>query len=150
MNKIKDDDSVDDMFRLNCTLLIMSLLGEGITCGTINCRFLPCIDNVDDIPKMDWCGYVVDCLIRSKSEWKTNPSANWFTGPLCFLALWYAETVTNRGETGIRKEMALEYWTSEKLKDLEKKMILSGGFEKKNLRRSGLKVLNQVAKRLHK
>ena len=70
------------MFKLNFLVLFFSTLGELNLSNTVNLRFLPCINNEDDIPKLDWCTYLTECLVRTKKAWKRNKH---FNGPVVLL-----------------------------------------------------------------
>ncbi|PWA72323.1 ulp1 protease family, C-terminal catalytic domain-containing protein [Artemisia annua] len=51
------------MFKLNFLVLFFSTIGELNLSNTVNLRFLPCINTEDDIPKLDWCTYIIECLV---------------------------------------------------------------------------------------
>ena len=69
-------------FKLNFLVLFFSTIGELNLNNTVNLRFLPCINNEDDIPKLDWCTYIIECLVRTKKGWKRNEH---FNGPIILL-----------------------------------------------------------------
>lgn len=72
------------MFQLNFLVLFVTIMAEVIKCGTVNQKFLPCMTNINEIKDMDWCGYILDCLKRTKAEWKRGTHYN---GPLVFLVV---------------------------------------------------------------
>ena len=73
------------MFKMNMLVLIMTLLAEGITNVTANQNLLPFHVNVENISNMNWCGYLLKCLRRSKLKWKREDEKSRYTGPLLFL-----------------------------------------------------------------
>lgn len=64
------------LFKLNFLVLFFSTTGELNLSNTVNLRFIPCINNEDDIPKLDWCTYIIECLIRTKRAWNRNQHFN--------------------------------------------------------------------------
>ncbi|PWA98693.1 hypothetical protein CTI12_AA012210 [Artemisia annua] len=42
-------------FKLNFLIVIISILRDCITNGTVNQKFIQCIENEEDIRNMDWC-----------------------------------------------------------------------------------------------
>ncbi|PWA88824.1 ulp1 protease family, C-terminal catalytic domain-containing protein [Artemisia annua] len=75
------------MFKLNFLVLFFSTIGELNLSNTVNLRFLPCINNEDDILKIDWCTYIIECLVRTKRSWNRNAH---FNGPVILLLVVYA------------------------------------------------------------
>nr|XP_043630987.1 uncharacterized protein LOC122602356 isoform X2 [Erigeron canadensis] len=62
-------------YKIDILLSIISIMCEEISCGIVNQRVLGSIDSEDDIRKLDWCGYLIECLKRSKKKWeKDNPN----------------------------------------------------------------------------
>ncbi|XP_076883840.1 uncharacterized protein LOC143532774 [Bidens hawaiensis] len=74
------------LFKANFLVVFNSILGETTKVAMVNQKFLASINNEDDIPNMDWCGYIITCLKRTKDEWDGGR----FNGPLTFLAALYA------------------------------------------------------------
>ncbi|GKC89420.1 hypothetical protein Tco_1150069 [Tanacetum coccineum] len=70
VKQIKKERERGRMFKMNLLVLLMTLLAEGITNGTTNQNILPCLNNIEDISNMDWCGYLLKCLRKSKLNWK--------------------------------------------------------------------------------
>ncbi|GJW35340.1 hypothetical protein Tco_0058260 [Tanacetum coccineum] len=73
-----------------------------------------------DIKKLDWCGYLLKCLKRTKTLW----NGGLFNGPSTFLTVLYAQKcmpmVLKRSSTTV-----ITKWTSRKLIMLQKEMIAS-------------------------
>lgn len=87
VNKIANNKRGGKMFKMNMLVLMMTLLAEGIKCGTVNQKILPCIENVEEIANMDWCGYIFECLRRSKIGWRKDGNKSCYSGPLLFLTV---------------------------------------------------------------
>ncbi|PWA87360.1 hypothetical protein CTI12_AA128140 [Artemisia annua] len=97
------------MFKLNFLVLFFSTIGELNLSNTVNLRFLPCIKNEDDILKLDWCTYIIECLVRTKRSWNRNAH---FNGPVILLLVVYATS-----------DIAIKHWSSEELHKLEGDMF---------------------------
>ncbi|GJS54401.1 hypothetical protein Tco_0627763, partial [Tanacetum coccineum] len=73
-----------------------------------------------DIKKLDWCGYLLKCLKRTKTLWK----GGFFNGPSTFLTVLYAQkcmlVVLKRSSTTV-----ITKWTARKLIMFQKEMIAS-------------------------
>ncbi|PWA39037.1 hypothetical protein CTI12_AA484010 [Artemisia annua] len=68
VNVILDNGNTDPMFLLNFFVVLSSCLclpGSGVACQKI-LSFIPDFD--DDIKKLDWCSYLLDCLKDSKKK----------------------------------------------------------------------------------
>ncbi|GKA54401.1 hypothetical protein Tco_0753350 [Tanacetum coccineum] len=70
VKQIKKERGGGRMFKMNLLVLMMTLLAEGIINGTANQNILPCLNNIEDVLNMDWCGYLLKCLRKSKLKWK--------------------------------------------------------------------------------
>ncbi|CAI9271622.1 unnamed protein product [Lactuca saligna] len=46
-----------------------------------------------DVSSNNWCEYIIDCLEKSKNKWRPNDKNWYFTGPLAFLMMVYADRV---------------------------------------------------------
>ena len=57
------------MFKLNFLVLYFTSIGESNKNATVNLRFFNCIQDENDIPRFDWCSYVLECLVRTKKTW---------------------------------------------------------------------------------
>ncbi|PWA53614.1 phospholipase-like protein [Artemisia annua] len=97
------------MFKLNFLVLFFSTIGELNLSNTVNLRFLPCINNEDDIPKLDWCSYIIECLVRTKRAWNRNQH---FNGPVILILVVYATLDTT-----------IKHWSSDMLHKLEADMF---------------------------
>ncbi|PWA35990.1 hypothetical protein CTI12_AA604320 [Artemisia annua] len=123
------------MFRMNMLVLIMTLLAEGITNGTANQNLLPCLVNVENISNMNWCGYLLKCLRRSKLKWKREDEKSRYTGPLLFLILFYLDSTRSVVSDVKKMKPAITFWKNEMLKKAEKEELDAGGFGTKTFAR---------------
>ncbi|GJS98608.1 hypothetical protein Tco_0819778 [Tanacetum coccineum] len=86
----------------------------------VNQTFLTCLKKGTDIKKLDWCGYLLKCLKRTKTLWK----GGLFNGPSTFLTVLYAQkympVVLKRSSTTV-----ITKWTARKLIMFQKEMIAS-------------------------
>ncbi|XP_071725495.1 uncharacterized protein [Rutidosis leptorrhynchoides] len=117
-----------DNFKLKMLVFIMTILVEGLTDSTANLRFLPSINNLEDVIKMDWCGYVLECLKRNKVNWDMNYPNCWYTGPLTFLVVWYVSKTSGTSQDSKRLKPEIINWTSEMLFERENEEFNNGGF----------------------
>lgn len=84
LTEIDKSKKADFMFKLNWLVVHNTIMGWTSKCTTVNQRFLKNIVKESDIPRMNWCEYLVSCLNETTSEWNgTEP----FNGPLLFLAV---------------------------------------------------------------
>ncbi|PWA45563.1 Peptidase C48, SUMO/Sentrin/Ubl1 [Artemisia annua] len=101
------------LFKINFLVLLFSTIGEANKCNTVNLKFLPCIKSEADILQMDWCTYIIECLIKTKIQWNRNSH---FNGPLVLLLVVYANSYT-----------PIKFLTSEVFNKLEKEMFPNDG-----------------------
>lgn len=80
----------DRQFKLNFLVLATSLLVECTKAGGVNQKLLMCIPEKDEeIRAMDWCGYILDAMIRCTRGFKFK---NNYNGP--FLVMVVSVSVT--------------------------------------------------------
>lgn len=75
---------VDWEFRVCFIVIFFSIFGQGNKDGEVNERIIPILSNTDNISQMDWCSYVVECMVKECSRF--NPYSN-FNGPLLLMAV---------------------------------------------------------------
>ncbi|KAI3814022.1 hypothetical protein L1987_18764 [Smallanthus sonchifolius] len=116
------------LFKLNFLVVFNTIMGETTKSSTVNQRFLTSITSRCDTQKMNWCGYIITCLERTKQGW--NGSEH-FNGPLTFLAVLYAND-QSQGINDRHNELhAISYFTTNTLNSLED--ILEGELFEKQL-----------------
>lgn len=85
IEKVKNMSSSGRVFKTNFLVIFNTLLGEATKCTTVNQKFINWITSDDEIPKMNWCRYIMRCLSRTKKGWKGGKDQ--YTGPALFLAV---------------------------------------------------------------
>nr|KAJ0196963.1 hypothetical protein LSAT_V11C700381270 [Lactuca sativa] len=84
--------------------------------GRCNLFPLSYISRKTDISNIDWCSYVLDCLVRTKNSYIPYLDNNFFVGPSSFLVLFYADNIHSEALTVTRKCPTICYWSSEKIR----------------------------------
>ncbi|PWA79200.1 hypothetical protein CTI12_AA132050 [Artemisia annua] len=132
VNVILDNGNTDRMFLLNFFVVLSSCLclpGSGVACQKI-LSFIPDFD--DDIKKLDWCSYLLDCLKDSKKKWNKydTSGANYYCGPVTFLSLLYVEAILKQQKKNRQEGPAIEYWNSDLLYEVQKAdRMLNEGYD---------------------
>ncbi|GKC68898.1 hypothetical protein Tco_1114781, partial [Tanacetum coccineum] len=112
---LEREDDAGRIFKLNFLVLFVTQMMNSTKCGTVNQTFLTCLKKGMDIKKLDWCGYLLKCLKRTKMLWKGGH----FNGPSTFLTVLYAQKcmpiVLKRSSTSV-----ITKWTTRKLIMLQK------------------------------
>nr|XP_043610793.1 uncharacterized protein LOC122582464 [Erigeron canadensis] len=114
-------------FKIDILVAIMTIMGEGKSNGVINQWFLGSVNNENDIKNMDWCGYVIECLRRSKEN------GSWNAGLLAFLVVWYAQKISKQQ----KETPAILHWTFEELKAIEQMECSEVNFVSNQERKDG-------------
>ncbi|XP_035840923.1 uncharacterized protein LOC118488025 [Helianthus annuus] len=120
IEKVLSDREGGRLFKLNFLVVFNSMLAESNKSATVNQKCLSSIENEADIPNMDWCGYIVACLKRTKEEWDGKLAYN---GPLTFLAVLYAHEQQMKLNPDYAVTPAIEYVSDEYLEDFEKEVL---------------------------
>ncbi|CAH1427166.1 unnamed protein product [Lactuca virosa] len=68
------------------------------------------------ISNIDWCNYVLDCLVRTKNSYIPYLDTSYFFGPSAFLVLFYANNIHLEALTVAHKCPTICYWSSEKIR----------------------------------
>lgn len=84
VNKIIQQKDCGRMFKLNFLVLFVTFMIEAIKCGTVNQKFLPSVTKEEEIKDLDWCGYMIECLISTRKTWNRGSHYN---GPLALLVV---------------------------------------------------------------
>lgn len=82
---------VDWEFRVAFLVLFFSIFGLGNKDGEVNERILPILSNTDNVSNMDWCSYVLECLVKECSKYQPTKS---FSGPILLLVVSFLPFVT--------------------------------------------------------
>ncbi|KAI3699216.1 hypothetical protein L2E82_43347 [Cichorium intybus] len=63
------DENAKNLFVLNFLVLFATCFVEGNQLGSCNTKFLHYISSIDEVSKLDWCGYIFECLGKAKKSW---------------------------------------------------------------------------------
>ncbi|XP_022004460.1 uncharacterized protein LOC110902023 [Helianthus annuus] len=110
------------LFKLNFLVIFNSIMGETTKSATVNQKFLTSTNN-EAIPNMDWCGYIIACLKRTREGWSGIEPYN---GPLTVLAVLYAHERQLKRSPENAVTPALQYVTTDFLVDLERSLYDNG------------------------
>nr|XP_043636488.1 uncharacterized protein LOC122607554 isoform X2 [Erigeron canadensis] len=133
-NKIHYLDVINEMemqgkggrlFKLNFLVLFVTIMAESQG-GLVNQKFLGCIRNLEDVRNMDWCQYILECLVRTRKGW--NPKSH-YNGPLAFLVVFYAHSINSKDMGKETLVPIIKTWTSGMLMKLEEKEFNIGRIE---------------------
>ncbi|PWA95445.1 hypothetical protein CTI12_AA050540 [Artemisia annua] len=123
------------MFKLNFLVLYFTSIGEANKNATVNLKFFNCIQDENDIPRFDWCSYVLQCLVRTKKSWIRTTH---FCGPLIVLLVVYAESLRQRSGNGDVQMPLVNNWTVDVFNKLEEDRKLLRVRGQNTLKRGGL------------
>nr|KAJ0210348.1 hypothetical protein LSAT_V11C400183790 [Lactuca sativa] len=115
-NVIVSTTQADFNFKLNFLVLFVNTFCESTSMGRCNLFPLSYISRKTDISNIDWCNYVLDCLVRIKNSYIPYSDNSFFVGPSAFLVLFYADNIHSEALTVTRKCPTICYWSSEKIR----------------------------------
>nr|KAJ0214366.1 hypothetical protein LSAT_V11C400171430 [Lactuca sativa] len=118
----------DDNFRINFLVLFINTFCESTSMGKCNLNPVYLIRRDTNLSSIDWCDYIVDCLVRTKKVYNPEKESSFFYGPAAYLMLLYVDTFKFDHLQITRKRPTIFYWTSEKIMFLEDILQESGGF----------------------
>nr|KAJ0184592.1 hypothetical protein LSAT_V11C900464320 [Lactuca sativa] len=84
-NVIVSTTQADFNFKLNFLVLFVNTFCESTSMGRCNLFPLSYISRKIDISNIDWCNYVLDCLVRTKNSYIPYSDNSFFVGPSAFL-----------------------------------------------------------------
>ena len=84
-SKILSSNESGLLFRLNFIMLFTSTMCMCYANGYSIVKLINYLADVADLKTINWCKYVVDCLVDSKKNWSGVDS--YFSGPLTFLTV---------------------------------------------------------------
>nr|GMC62918.1 uncharacterized protein LOC109155364 [Ipomoea batatas] len=73
-------------FKRHFTVEVVSTLVESEHNGYVNHKIVHMFDDTNGIAKLDWCGYLLKCLVSSHEDWTTFRRLK-YTGLILFLML---------------------------------------------------------------
>nr|KAJ0218045.1 hypothetical protein LSAT_V11C300105240 [Lactuca sativa] len=98
-NVIVSTTQVDFNFKSNFLVLFVNTFCELTLMGRCNLFPLSYISRKTDISNIDWCSYVLDCLVRTKNSYIPYSDTSFFVGPSAFLVNFVIEQ--DEGDTDL-------------------------------------------------
>ncbi|CAA0822892.1 Unknown protein [Striga hermonthica] len=86
LDKMKESADADDWFKRHFIVLMVSCLFESCPNGMANFRLVHMLEDLSTVANMNWCSYMIRCLVDSKRSWEANGKRK-YTGPLLFLTV---------------------------------------------------------------
>nr|XP_043630549.1 uncharacterized protein LOC122601879 [Erigeron canadensis] len=111
------------LFKLNFLVLFVTTMMEGIKSNSLNHKFLQYTSKLKEVRCLDWCDFLLTCLINTKKDWKNQRQ---FSGPIMFLM------VINVHELKRQKNVQfplIKNWTLDDLKLIESEKLKNGEFD---------------------
>ncbi|GJU93002.1 hypothetical protein Tco_1317758 [Tanacetum coccineum] len=119
------DHQLGREFKMNFLVMFFSIIGDCPKLGTVNQRFLECIDKEEDIQNMDWCTYLLGTMKKTRREYKESQG---FGGPLVLMVLLYVHATISEQVVVEDQTPLMKSWDTMKLKLREKEELHMGGF----------------------
>ena len=82
LKRIRSTDVADNMFRCNFIALFMNTFGDTAPSGSTKVFFLRRLIKVKDWTEINWCGFMLDCLQKSRLKWRPLEVNSYYTGPI--------------------------------------------------------------------
>ncbi|PWA59697.1 hypothetical protein CTI12_AA364190 [Artemisia annua] len=114
---------VDWEFRVAFLVLFFSIFGQGNKDGEVNERIIPILSNTDNLSQMDWCSYVIECMVKECSGYMPN---KYFSGPLLLLVIIYVNSMTSETVKVEKTVPAFKAWSSRLLFERQKEELALG------------------------
>lgn len=73
-------------FKVGFLVVFFSIFGHANKDGTVNQRFLPSVEYIENVPNLDWCTYCLECMQAELKEFKPR---KYFAGPVLLLVVSY-------------------------------------------------------------
>ena len=85
LDRIRESEVADELFKLNFLTLFINTFCETELMGLRKINFLEKLARCNDIHNIDWCKYMIDCLVRTKYKWKRVDKYCNYIGPQTLL-----------------------------------------------------------------
>ncbi|CAA0819565.1 Unknown protein [Striga hermonthica] len=128
LDKIRECEDGGDWFKRHFIVLMVTCLFESSSNGMANFRIVHMLDDLTKVCNMNWCSYMIRCLVDTKRSWDSSGKQKKYTGPLLFMTLFYVDKVVLSMRSVSRSFPIFLSWTNESLKNRERDKIASGGF----------------------
>ena len=90
--KLASSNEADMNFNMNFIALVINSLCESSSCGKANYYDLNYIKEHTVIRDIDWCSYLIDCLIKTKKAY-THSDKSFFVGPSTYLVVSFISVI---------------------------------------------------------
>ncbi|CAH1438404.1 unnamed protein product [Lactuca virosa] len=127
-NSIVSTSLADMNFKMNFIVLFVNTVCESSSSGACNINILKHISSGTDIKSIDWCSYVLDCLINTSNSFEHYNDKKYFFGPSAYLVLLYLDSIDSDELKVERTRPFICYWSSEKIKYRENLEMTIGRF----------------------
>lgn len=117
----------DLWFKRHFAVLVVSTLFSVMGNGYANQRVFQHFEDVDKIKDLNWCKFLLDCLVEAHAKWIQKKDRA-FTGPLVFLTVFYVDRVAHLAREIPRTVPSVCGWTTKLLNEREFSEIRAGGF----------------------
>ncbi|CAI9299670.1 unnamed protein product [Lactuca saligna] len=87
LKRIKNTKQDSLMFRLNFMTLFINSFVESTLSGTNQINVVNKLVLVKDLSKIDWCKYILDCLVSKKQLWRRDDKTCYYSGPILVLTV---------------------------------------------------------------
>ncbi|CAH1412652.1 unnamed protein product [Lactuca virosa] len=84
-NELVQTSAADDNFKIIFLDLFINTFCESTSMGKCNLNPLYLIRRDTDLSSIDWCDYIVDCLVRTKKVYNPVKESSFFYGPAAYL-----------------------------------------------------------------
>lgn len=89
LKKIRKTDVADQFFKLNFICLFINTFGELDMSGSSNTSLVRKLIKIEDCRNIYWCGFVLECLQKTRTKWRPFDKNCYYTGPIGLLLVKY-------------------------------------------------------------
>ncbi|CAI9282508.1 unnamed protein product [Lactuca saligna] len=90
-NELVRTSAADDNFRINFLVLFINTFYESTSMGKCNLNQLYLIRRDTDLSSIDWCNFIVNCLVMTKKVYNPEKKPSFFYGPTTYLMIRFLE-----------------------------------------------------------
>lgn len=87
IERIKESEDADDLFKLNFLMVLANVLIERKTGSYVHMDILSFDIQLDECNQYNWGEFLLKCLVRTKLTWRTTTTSLFYTGPIIFLTV---------------------------------------------------------------
>ncbi|XP_019196412.1 PREDICTED: uncharacterized protein LOC109190399 [Ipomoea nil] len=117
----------DAWLKCHFTVIVVSTLISVMGNGYANQRVFQHFEDVEKIKYLNWCKFLLDCLVNVHAKWIPNKYQP-FTGPIVFMTVFYVDRDAHLARVIQRTVPSVRGWTSKLLREREFLEIRAGGF----------------------